>query len=232
MYTLLPPWVQIGGIDAMISRLSQPDMRQKVQAELLCEAQDWDNLVASTGWSQVIIAGGQDESMVGESIADYAQRNQISGEEACIQLIVQNHGDIPIVFYSMDADDVAKVLTHPDAVIISDSLYSPHGLPHPRRYGAFGKAVREYAPILGFEKVIQSMTAKPAHIMGITDRGILQKGKKADILILQQNKLSDTATYTQPKSYPTGIQCVIINGILSIEHEKLHGYHGKVLTNR
>lgn len=232
MYTLLPPWVQSNGIKNLIESLNEPETRRRVIKEMENEAEDWDNLVASTGWQNVVIAGGNEESFIGKSISEVSGLLKKSSEETCIDLITENHADIPIVFYSMDERDIRKIIMHPDAVIISDGLYSPQGNPHPRRYGSFAKAVKDYSENKGFEAIVAAMTKKPADIMGLRDRGVLKKGKKADILLINREKYSDKATYKTPKLYPEGIEYVIINGKAAIEKGSYgRNCYGKVLKN-
>jgi len=62
------------------------------------------------------------------------------------------------------------------------------------------------------------MTSWPATRMGINDRGTLKKGMWADVVVFDYNTIEDTATYKDPYLYPKGIDYVIVNGVLTINH--------------
>jgi N-acyl-D-aspartate/D-glutamate deacylase len=87
--------------------------------------------------------------------------------------------------------------------------------PHPRAYGTFprilGKYVRE-EQILSLQEAIRKMTSLPAARLGLTDRGLLKKGRAADIVIFDPTTVIDKATYTVPHQFPEGINHVIVNG--------------------
>jgi len=70
----------------------------------------------------------------------------------------------------------------------------------------------------------------PAAKLGLKDRGILKQGNFADIVVFDQATIADKATYTEPEQYPVGIDYVIVNGQIVIDHDKHTGaLPGKVL---
>ena len=74
------------------------------------------------------------------------------------------------------------------------------------------------------------MTSLPAAKMKLKGRGSIQKGNFADLVIFDSENVSDKATYTEPKQYPEGIDYVIVNGRIVIDHDKHTGeLPGKVL---
>jgi dihydroorotase/N-acyl-D-amino-acid deacylase len=95
------------------------------------------------------------------------------------------------------------------------------GVPHPRAYGTFprvlGHFVRE-RKLLGFEEALHKMTALPARRLGLSDRGSLREGMKADLVVLDPVRVRDTATLDDPKRYPEGIPIVIVNGEVVFEN--------------
>jgi N-acyl-D-aspartate/D-glutamate deacylase len=62
------------------------------------------------------------------------------------------------------------------------------------------------------------MTAFPAQRLGLTDRGILRPGMKADIVIFDPARVRDTATFDHPHQYAEGIVRVITNGQVIVEN--------------
>lgn len=219
LYTLLPPKALEGGIDKALERLRDQNFRKKIQCELKEEQESWDNLVASTGWDRVVLVGGEKKSEIGKNIQEIGEQRGLSAEECMMDLLLENHGDAPIVFYSMCQQDVERILWSPESIVISDALYSEEGLPHPRRYGSFSHLICTYKDQIPIEKIIPKITSAPAKRMGIENRGSLKTGFKADIVIISPEKLKDMATYERPRQYPEGIEFVIVNGKIAKEND-------------
>jgi N-acyl-D-aspartate/D-glutamate deacylase len=105
--------------------------------------------------------------------------------------------------------------------------------PHPRTYGTFPKVLRwlvREEQALTLEDAVHRMTGKPAAKLGLADRGRIAAGKKADLVIFDAATVADTATYTDPHRYPTGIRYVLVNGEVAVGPEGTRpGLFGRVL---
>jgi N-acyl-D-amino-acid deacylase len=76
------------------------------------------------------------------------------------------------------------------------------------------------------------MTSWPAQRMGLSDRGLVREGMRADVLVFDLDKVKDVATYQQPLLPSTGIEEVIVNGVLTIDQGKPTGARaGQVLRH-
>ena len=60
------------------------------------------------------------------------------------------------------------------------------------------------------------MTAHPAAVLGLRDRGRLQAGFHADVVVFDPATIQDHATYVKPHQYATGVSHVIVNGVLAL----------------
>jgi len=100
------------------------------------------------------------------------------------------------------------------------------GSPHPRSYGTFprilGKYVRE-EKVLPLHEAIGKMTGQAATQMGIRDRGLVHAGYLADLVVFNANTVKENATYERPHQYPTGIEYVVVNGVLVLDPKGLTG---------
>ena len=87
--------------------------------------------------------------------------------------------------------------------------------PHPRAWGTFarflGRYVREFG-VISLEECVRKMTSLPARRLGLNDRGTVQTGMAADLVVFDPDTVCDTATYEEPKSFPEGMPYVIVNG--------------------
>lgn len=91
---------------------------------------------------------------------------------------------------------------------------------HPRGHGTFAKIIEQYVlqdSLFSLEEAVRKMTSLPAQTMGITDRGRLVPGMKADILVFDPQQVKATATYENPFQLAEGFEYVLVNGKLSID---------------
>jgi N-acyl-D-aspartate/D-glutamate deacylase len=104
-------------------------------------------------------------------------------------------------------------------------------MPNPRSYGTFpyvlGQFVREEG-LLRLEEAVRKMTAIPAQRLGLSDRGVLRDGMKADIVVFDPDRVQAKSTFEQPKQYPEGIDYVVVNGKLVVDK----GEHTGALPGR
>jgi N-acyl-D-amino-acid deacylase len=72
--------------------------------------------------------------------------------------------------------------------------------------------------VIGWEEAIRRMTSLPARKFGLENRGLLQPGYAADIVLLDPATVSDKATFEKPHQFSSGIPWVIVNGQVVIEN--------------
>ena len=58
---------------------------------------------------------------------------------------------------------------------------------------------------------------------GLKDRGEIAKGKFADIVVFDSERITDRATFEDPEQFPEGIPFVVVNGRVAVDHERLTG---------
>ncbi len=222
---LLPGWVHEGGTQAMVSRLRTPALRERIRVEWRSTlVQRWDDVLVS--W----VRAGGDTSVVGKRISEIAAERRISPEEAVFDLIAAEDGLVNMIAFGRSEDDVLEVLRHPDTLIGSDGLAvdpegpSGTGHPHPRYYGCYprllGRYVREQGA-LSLESAIWRSSGLVAETFGLLDRGTLEPGRAADVVVFDSASVIDQASFLEPQQFPLGIDAVVVNGTLVIDH----GHH-------
>lgn len=222
MSTLLPPWALEGGIDAALNRLREPQLRQRIAAELREEQRDWDNLVCSTGWSNVMVSSvsAQNRHLEGRRLLELAEAAGLPPEEYMLELLLQEEGRASIVYFLMSEEEVSQVVGYDKSLVISDSLGCITGKPHPRSFGTFPRLFRKYVReerLLSLEQAVRKITSFPAARFGLARRGLLASGYYGDVVIFDPAAISDEATYEDPIRYPKGISRVIVNGKPTME---------------
>ncbi len=237
--SILPVWVTQGGREMMVKRLTDSEMRLQARKEIDENTMRGENWLRGAGWEGILIAGCPSRrEYEGKSLMEILKGKGKFNDlyNGIFDLFIEIEGPATIVMFAMDENDVRTVMRNPLSTIISDSWVSAPitgGKPHPRAYGTFprflGKYVRE-EKIMTMEEAIRKITSLPAGKVRLKDRGILKEGFRADIVVLDPDKIKEKATFTEPHQYPEGIHYVIVNGEVVVEHEELTGVRpGKVL---
>jgi N-acyl-D-amino-acid deacylase len=217
---LMPEWVQDGGTEAMLHRLSDPQTRDKVLAEA---DETWGSGIPSR-WEKVVIAWGGpqgDPSWTGRSVAELGEEAGISPEEMMVSIVVQSRDTGLMVVHNRQEEDVEQFVSHRWGMIGSDGIAVADDGPwgqapvHPRFYGTFPRVLARYVRerrSMALEEAVRKMTSLPADRLGLADRGRLQEGMAADLVILDPETVQDWATFEDSHRYPTGISHVMVNG--------------------
>jgi len=248
----LPCWVYEGGAEKLAGRLKDRKLRKKikyqmVEPSLIPGYQSYARELGwKTCWDKILICditSKKNKDLVGKSIAQAKPEHQ-DPIEFVFDLLIEEQGDVPVVIPDLiNIDDryFQMVLRHPNTMFGSDgyalATCGPlgEGVPHPRSYGSFprvlGRFVRERR-LFTWREAIRKMTYLPAKFLGIKDRGLIKEGMYADIVIFDPETVIDNSTFSDPHQYPTGIDYVVVNGIIVIQESNHTGkLPGRVLRH-
>jgi len=233
---VLPTWTFNEGTEALIRNLKEPAFRAKIHEDFTKGLDVWHNRQISVGWENIIVTAVQlehnkwMEGLSCQAIADKLGKNPI---DMTMDLLAEEKLAVTMIsFYGSD-EILEKVIGHSHGTVGSDGIYG--GKPHPRLYGAypcyFRRFVRE-KPLFSLEEAVRKVTSFPASILGIKDRGKIEEGFWADLVIFDPETISDKSTYESPEQYPEGIAYVIVNGTPVVREGKtVSALPGKVLKH-
>ena len=220
----MPPWVQEGGFDKWRERLMDDAIRKKIKKEMVEKTDEWENLGLAAGPEGMLLVGFKSDSLkplTGKSLAEIAQMRGKSPQDVMIDLVIEDGSRVETVYFLMSEENVKRQIALPWMTFCSDAgSLAPEGLflkrnPHPRAYGNFsrllGKYVRE-EKVIPLEEAIKRLTSMPAENLRIRERGKLEKGYFADVVIFDPEKIQDHATFEKPHRYSTSMQHVFVNG--------------------
>ena len=220
----MPLWVQEGGDEAWFARLEDPEIREKVLAEMTVDQSEWENLFYHAGPHGVMFIGFRNPELrhlIGKTLAEVATMWEVTPAEAAIDLVIKDRSRVDTVYFLMSDENVAKKVAQPWVSFGSDAEASaPEGVflkssTHPRAYGTFARVLGKYARdegVITLQDAIRKMTSLPASNIGIRERGSLTEGFYADVVVFDPAAVQDHATFEKPLQYATGIHHVFVNG--------------------
>jgi N-acyl-D-amino-acid deacylase len=191
-------------------RLANRDHRRNVEHALREQtAQAWSDIyIAFHG----PLASGR--NVAGKTIAQISELWERAPEAVVLDLLIEADGRVNILSFNQSEKNLRAALTHPLASVITDGIHL-NQYSHPRLYGTYphllGKLCRDlrWMPL---ETAIHKITALPASRLGLTDRGRIVVGYRADLVVLDPAAIGTASTYGDPLHNPTGIQTVFRDG--------------------
>jgi N-acyl-D-aspartate/D-glutamate deacylase len=236
--SIVPPWAHEGGTAKMLARLKDAEQRARMKKEIRDGLPGWyDHYTAVGGdWSRMLVSGkGRYEGLTMDRVLAVRAKGKDPAPDPLDELfdiLVEEGGSVPTVYAHHTEKDMTLALDQPWCSIGSDgSAYATEGPlrrgnPHPRNFGTFPRVLGVYVRQLGLlrlEDAVRKMTSLNAAKLGLTDRGLLRPGNWADVTLFDPERIIDRATYEKPFQYNEGIEVVIVNGQLVLEHGKQTG---------
>ncbi|MBT8395432.1 MAG: amidohydrolase family protein [Gemmatimonadetes bacterium] len=225
---LLPRWAQSGGQDSLAARLADRGTLARIREEMV------ENLARRGGADRIQFRRyRQDPSIEGRLLSDVAAERGMDPIDLSVEFF--KVASPSIVSFNMDENDIYTFMKQPWTMASSDGdlVTWMEGVPHPRAYGAFPRKIRHYVldeGIIDLAFAIRSMTSLPAQVYRIPDRGLIQEGMAADVIVFDLDTLRDHATFTEPHQLSEGMVHVFVNGSAAIRDREFTGtMAGKVL---
>ena len=236
---IIPPKYHEGGPDAFVARLKDPATRAQIRQELEGTSGSFENMWRGTGGPNgvmvVSVLNPEFRKFEGKMIAQIAQMENKDPLDAALDLIVADRDNVGAVYFSMSEPDVKLAMQQPWVSVGTDyEEVSPTGplgesKSHPRAYGSFARILGKYVRdehVITLEDAIRKFTSLPAQQVKLENRGLLRPGYFADITIFNPATVKDVATFQDPNRTSVGFECVFVNGVLSLEHDKVTGQMG------
>lgn len=216
---ILPKWTLDGGTKGAVARFKSQE-RERIIKELseMFEDPTYADRI------YIVSTNGKYPIADDKTIRELSEELNISPAEAVEQIVINTKGNCNKISFSMDENDMLRLIKEIDVAIGSDGNGLPlspeenNGKPHPRNFGTFPRFLRlaREHKMIPIEDAVYKMTGLSANILGLKDRGVLKENYMADITIFNPNTVSDKATYKNPFQKPVGIEYVIVNGKIAV----------------
>lgn len=224
----LGPWLKdAGSPEELACRLEAPDFRKEIWEFLMSGKWYGLNPIIDRGWARNITIGSTTvKEFEGKSVADIAKESN-SDPLYTLMDIVRRDPQAKHAAWKEGSDEVKRVFfRHKLAMVGIDAFLTdetaevtvpPYFLPNANTFGGMARFIRLYANrLLGLEEGIRRLTGLPASRLGLTDRGLLAEGKKADLVVFRPEKVADRGTSEEPRQYPDGFSWVFVNGVAAL----------------
>jgi dihydroorotase/N-acyl-D-amino-acid deacylase len=220
--SVFPPWLAADG--KFYENLRDPEIRARARDEVLNPTGGWEALGSLAGPDGIFpleLYQPAHQAMVGKSLAEIANEQGKDWIETAADLLVAEEQRIGTIYFMMSEDNLRLQLQQPwikistDAGGVDPSWAEAMGPSHPRSYGTYPRVLGRYVRdegVISLEDAVRKMTSAVTQRLGIRDRGLLQPGCFADVVVFDPDTVADLATFEQPHQLSTGVRDVWVNG--------------------
>ncbi len=233
LLAFMPPWLLEGVKEDVLARAANPDVRRRLRRDIEQGApiwphrgdDDWSlNIIRIMGYEAVrIMAVGSDRNrrLQGLRLVDIAEEYGKHPVDAAMDLTVEEEGKVLVYATPGEPDDPFTVrslfpaMRHPRVAITTDFVMMGYGRPAWLFHGCFPKFIGAYArdgELVSLEAAIRKCTSLPASAIGLSDRGLLEEGAFADVVVFDPTTIGSSADFANPDRPPVGVEHVFING--------------------
>jgi len=168
------------------------------------------------GPSAILIASGE---FAGKTLAEVAAELGLPFEQVLIDQF--GYGG-PLAAHRIMSEETQDVF-----IADADVALSSDGGPwisHPRSWGSAPELLARFVRdkrLLPIESAVRKLSALPADILGLADRGRIAQGLVADLNIIDLARLENRASWTDHAQPPAGYRAVIVNGIMAFDGKQV-----------
>lgn len=228
MSTLIPDEILADGQDSVSARLNNREIKKIVMKKMM---QKLKNRKLKHYSYAMVAYFKPDTTLNGKSIEAInliKGRKHHAKEEMQTIFDMMQQGGAGMVFHGMSEEDVKNIMQYPYNMFASDAGIRQfgQGAPHPRGYGTNARVLAKYVreeKLITLEEAIRRMTALPAQKFHLKDRGLLKEGMAADIVVFDEQSVTDMATFEKPHQYAKGFNYVLVNGEVVVDEGKHTG---------
>ncbi|WP_326759559.1 D-aminoacylase [Streptomyces phaeochromogenes] len=221
LVAMLPSWASEGGPEAILARLKDDGTAERIRHHMEVVGADGCHGVPIE-WDTIEISGVADAALaeyVGRTVQESADARGEAPWTTARRLLLDDGLGSTILQHVGHEENVQAIMRHRVHTGGSDGILRGDK-PHPRAYGTFpqylGRYVRELG-VLGLEECVAHLTSRPAARLRLPDRGLVREGYRADLVLLDPATVAAGSTFENPRTLPTGIPYVLIDGRFVVE---------------
>lgn len=221
LVAMLPSWASEGGPESILARLKDDGTAERIRHHMEVVGADGCHGVPIE-WDTIEISGVTDPALapyVGRTVQASADQRGEAPWTTARRLLVDDGLGPTILQHVGHEENVRAIMRHPVHTGGSDGILRGDK-PHPRAYGTFprylGHYVRELG-VLSLEECVAHLTGRAAARLRLPDHGLVREGYRADLVLFDPATVAAGSTFENPRTLPTGIPHVLIDGRFVIE---------------
>ncbi|MGN5734795.1 N-acyl-D-amino-acid deacylase family protein [Arthrobacter psychrochitiniphilus] len=227
---MLPPELSVKPVEEIMAALSSPEQRAAIIA-------DWFPAVsrnASLGseWPTMMtlghIAAPEFQWAHGLTLAGAAENAGQGVADFTLDVLLHSRLEVNVIMavrYQRDMAELGTIMSSPLHLGGSDGIFiGAH--PHPRAAGSFTKYLRTLVreqQIWTWDQAVQHLSTGACERFGLGQRGRIAPGWVADVILVDPEKVCDTANYQNPAQLAVGIDDVFVSGVHVLTNGTLTG---------
>lgn len=235
---VLPSWTYAGGVEEELRRLKDEELRSRIKKEIVSKhpSEDyWEGIAMSS------LNSASNKWMEGKTLSFISNAVKKDPVEFLMDILIEEKLRIGAIFHSMNEENLKRFLSLPYSMVGSDSSArstggpTHTGKPHPRSYGTFPRFIGRYSrdlKLMHIGAAVRKVTMLAAETFGLRERGLIKEGFCSDVVIFDDERIIDRATFDEPFLKPEGIHYVFVNGTPVVWEGATTGFApGRVLRN-
>ena len=217
----LPPWASADG--KLLDNLRDSTIRARIHADASREYTEWESLcrlATPQGVMVVSFAKEENKPLEGMRLSDIAARRGTDWVSAVIDLTIEEEDGLGGIFFIASEENLTLQMRQPWMKFGTDAggqdPETARTMTHPRAYGNYARALGLYVReqgVMSLEEAVRKMTSAVATRLSIRDRGLLEPGMFADVVVFDPLTIIDRATYERPHQISEGVRHVFVNGV-------------------
>lgn len=232
LLSALPPQYCSDGEEALLERLRDPAFRKEIRGILEDPDADFQNLIYEAGFDGVLLSSEEKPEINGLSLTQLAQQRQKDPYEAMFDLLVETRGNVSAIYRIINLWDLENILKYPRTMTGIDGMHAAgvaQPSDHPRFWATYPYLIGHFcrdSKVYNLETCIHRFTGLPAQSLGFANKGLVQAGKDADLVLFDFDRIAGNASYGHADIPNEGIAYVYVNGVESVRGGKITGKKG------
>jgi len=235
----IPPQFAEGGNDKLVERMKDPALRAEMERAVFEDYETFESNIYGAGYDGILIGSAHmTPQYVGKYIGEIAREEGKKPFDVVCDILIANNGVVSAIYFSQNDSDMLRIIKHPRVMAGCDASEHAHkdreqvGGGHPRGSSTMVRRIELIRDnhLLEPEAVIRNLTGLAADVAHLEGVGYLKEGMAADICVIDYDHVKANSDYIHPFRKNEGIEYVLVNGKIAVEHGEATGVrNGRVL---
>ena len=225
----IPPRFHDGGPRMLLQRLEDAGVRKEIRHAIEETEDGWENMYRGAGGGKGVLILGvrqqENRTYQGKTLAQVAEMDGTDPIDALMDLVLRDRSRIDTAYFMITEENVRREVPLPwmsfgsDARSIAAEGDFLAASTHPRAYGNFARLLGTYVReegLISLAEAVRKLSRLPADNLELDQRGRIEEGYFADLVVFDPATVAGRATYEEPHQYAVGVRDVVVNGVAAL----------------